>query len=96
MPYNSSGYGENGVDIAAPGVNVKTTLPDDEETLISGTSVASAYVSGTAALLLSQNPKLTPVDIKEILIENSHKINDLSQNVNQKVLLMSVLVFRLV
>ena len=64
LPYNSSGYGENGVDIAAPGVNVKTTLPDDEETLISGTSVASAYVSGTAALLLSQNPKLTPVDIK--------------------------------
>lgn len=39
LPYNSSGYGENGVDIAAPGVNVKTTLPDDEETLISGTSV---------------------------------------------------------
>ena len=29
LPYNSSGYGENGVDIAAPGVNVKTTLPDE-------------------------------------------------------------------
>ena len=84
LPYNSSGYGENGVDIAAPGVNVKTTLPDDEETLISGTSVASAYVSGTAALLLSQNPKLTPVDIKEILIENSHKINDLKSKCKSK------------
>lgn len=59
-------------------------MPDDEETLISGTSVVSAYVSGTAALLLSQNPKLTPVDIKEILIENSHKINDLKSKCKSK------------
>ncbi len=74
LPYDSSGYGKDSVDIAAPGVNVKVILPDNEETLISGTSVASAYVSGVASLMLSENSNLKPENIKEILIKNSNKI----------------------
>ena len=66
------------------GISLKHFACNSQEALISGTSVASAYVSGTAALLLSQNPKLTPVDIKEILIENSHKINDLKSKCKSK------------
>ena len=77
VPYESTGYGKNSVDIAAPGVNVKVILPDNEEALISGTSVSSAYISGTASLLFSENAKLSPVNVKEIIINNSHKIDDL-------------------
>jgi thermitase len=39
------------VDVAAPGFNIYSTLPDDSYGYKSGTSFASAYVSGMAALL---------------------------------------------
>ena len=45
-----SNYGD-WVDVAAPGFNIYSTLPDDSYGYKSGTSFASAYVSGMAALL---------------------------------------------
>lgn len=41
------------VDIAAPGMNVYSTSPDDEYDVRSGTSFAAAHVSGLAGLLFS-------------------------------------------
>ena len=45
-----SNYG-NWVDVAAPGFNIYSTLPDDSYGYKTGTSFAAAYVSGLAALL---------------------------------------------
>lgn len=42
------------IDYAAPGVNVLTTAPNGKYKLATGTSIASAHVSGVIALLLSQ------------------------------------------
>ena len=39
------------VDLAAPGVNIYSTLPDNSFGYKSGTSMATAYVSGVAGLL---------------------------------------------
>jgi len=39
------------VDVAAPGFNIYSTMPDDNYGYKSGTSFATAYVSGLAALL---------------------------------------------
>jgi len=39
------------VDVAAPGFNIYSTLPDDSYGYKTGTSFATAYVSGIAALL---------------------------------------------
>jgi subtilisin family serine protease len=39
--------------VAAPGFNIYSTLPDNSYGYKSGTSFASAYVSGLAALLFS-------------------------------------------
>jgi thermitase len=47
-----SNYGD-WVDVAAPGFNIYSTLPDNVYGYKSGTSFASAYVSGLAALLFS-------------------------------------------
>ena len=47
-----SNYGD-WVDVAAPGFNIYSTLPDDGYGYKSGTSFATAYVSGMAALLFS-------------------------------------------
>ncbi len=42
---------------------------------ISGTSISSAYVSGTAALLLSAKPETSNKELKEILFETADDIN---------------------
>jgi thermitase len=47
-----SGY-ENWVDIAAPGISVYSTLPDNSYGYKTGTSFATAHVSGMAAVLFN-------------------------------------------
>ncbi|MEZ5336864.1 MAG: S8 family serine peptidase [bacterium] len=59
------------VDIAAPGVFLKSTWKDSDTDYISpgfGNSYATAFVSGAAALLLSEDPTLTPAELRELLI----------------------------
>lgn len=68
--YSTSGYGKNTVHVAAPGVSIKVILPENDETYVDGTSVATAFVSATAGLVLSTNPSLTATEIKDIIIES--------------------------
>lgn len=53
-----SNYGQNTVDLAAPGVSILSTLPGGYG-YANGTSMASPHVSGAAALLLGTYPSLT-------------------------------------
>ncbi|MFA7326433.1 MAG: S8 family serine peptidase [Candidatus Kapaibacterium sp.] len=64
-----SNYG-NRIDILAPGQAVPSLSPNNQYSAKSGTSVASPHVTATVALLLEQNSKLKPEEIKFIL-ENS-------------------------
>lgn len=52
---HGSNFGKNTVDIGAPGKNIYSTLPGGEYGYMSGTSQATAYVSGAAALLMSSS-----------------------------------------
>ena len=64
------GYGADArikPDVAAPGINVKSTSWLGEYETRSGTSMATPHVAGTAALMLQADPSLTPGRIKEIL-----------------------------
>ncbi len=63
----SSNWGKKKVDVAAPGENIFSTLPGNRYGPMSGTSQATAFVSGIAALLLSKNPNLKPHQVKEII-----------------------------
>jgi hypothetical protein len=47
------GYGPSTVHIAAPGMEIWTTVPGNGYHPVGGTALATAYVSGAAALLLS-------------------------------------------
>jgi subtilisin family serine protease len=66
----SSNWGVNKVDVAAPGENIYSTLPGGRYGYMSGTSQATAFVSGMAALLLAKDPKLTPKQIREIIMRS--------------------------
>jgi len=47
------------VEVAAPGVDIYSTVWDDSYTYMDGTSMATPHVSGTAALIWSQFPNMS-------------------------------------
>lgn len=68
-----SNWGKS-VHVAAPGVDIYSTIPGGKYASYSGTSMATPHVSGLVALMLSGNPKLTPVQIKKILMETANPL----------------------
>jgi subtilisin family serine protease len=71
-----SNVGLKSVDIAAPGVAIRSSVPslNNQVTLpMSGTSMAAPYVAGVAAQVKDLNTKLTPAQIKQILMETVDK-----------------------
>ncbi|TVQ57151.1 MAG: peptidase S8, partial [Spirulina sp. DLM2.Bin59] len=67
-----------GVFICAPGVDILTTdrpgssgYNEGDYFVGTGTSASSPYVAGVAALMLSVNPELSPVDVENILRETA-------------------------
>lgn len=65
-----SNYGQTTVDLFAPGVDIYSTIPTDKYKTRTGTSMATPYVTGVAALLLSNYPDLTPCEIKDTILSN--------------------------
>ena len=63
------------VDISAPGYDVAITSTSGSYVTGTGSSYAAAYVSGTAALVLSVNPCLSPADIEYILKTSADNID---------------------
>jgi len=62
------------VAVAAPGVQVLEPAPDAAYQVTTGTSVAAAHASGVAALLLARDPKLTPDQVRSLLIKSARAI----------------------
>jgi subtilisin family serine protease len=62
------------VAVAAPGVDILVPAPENTYQLTTGTSVASAEVSGVAALLIERNPNLGPEDVRKILTSSARRL----------------------
>jgi hypothetical protein len=75
--YSPSGTGEY-LDVVAPGITIWSTGsegPDFYE-FRSGTSMATAHVTGLVALMLSLNPDLYVEDIRSLLRDNAVDLGD--------------------
>lgn len=74
-------YGKNSVDIAAPGVEIYSTVPGGGYGFKSGTSMATPHVSGAAGLLLAQDPTMSNDEIKTRLLQGADKVAGLEDKV---------------
>lgn len=64
-----SNYGQDTVDLAAPGVAINSAVPDDLKLELSGTSQAAPHVAGTAGAIKAINPDLKASDLKSIIVQ---------------------------
>jgi subtilisin family serine protease len=62
------------IAIAAPGVDILVPAPQNTYQMTTGTSVATAHISGIVALLLERNPQLKPEDIRRILTASAKRL----------------------
>ncbi len=69
-----SNYGKETVDVFAPGRKIHSTTPENKYADEDGTSMAAPVVSGLAALIRSYYPKLSAVQVKEIIMKSVVKV----------------------
>jgi hypothetical protein len=68
------------IAVAAPGVDVLVPAPGGRVQLTTGTSVATANVSGVAALLIAHKPSLKPEEIRAVLVSSAKHLGSGSFN----------------
>jgi subtilisin family serine protease len=68
-----SNYSYTSVQLLAPGMAILSTIPGNQTATYDGTSMATPYVSGAAALLWSDRPKATLADIRAAILAGIDK-----------------------
>lgn len=76
-----SNYGKNSVSVGAPGVSIKSTYLGNTYKSFSGTSMATPFVSGLAALILSKYPSLSPSQLKDRILRTADRIPSLQDKI---------------
>ena len=60
--------------LAAPGMQIVTTVPRGAYNFLDGSSLAAAHVTGIAALLLERAPRLAPRQVRAFLGANPQSL----------------------
>jgi thermitase len=77
-----SNYGAKTVHVAAPGKDILSTWLNDEYREASGTSMATPYVSGVAALIISSEPDISMKDLRARILAASDGLDSLKGKVS--------------
>lgn len=73
-----SNFGASSVHVAAPGVSILSSIPNNSYRYMSGTSMAAPFISGLAALALREAPNLSGYQIRELFMNSSDYVSSLS------------------
>ncbi|PWR72327.1 S8 family serine peptidase [Methanospirillum lacunae] len=76
-----SNYGSSSVDLAAPGVTIYSTYKNNQYQYLSGTSMATPFVSGVAGLVKAANPSLSKNQVRDRILNTVDKLSSLSGKV---------------
>jgi len=76
-----SNYGIKTVHIAAPGKDILSTWLGDNYREASGTSMATPYVSGVAALVIANEPHISMEKLRDRLLKTADKLDSLNGKV---------------
>jgi subtilisin family serine protease len=76
-----SNYGATTVDVAAPGVGIYSTTPNNTYASYSGTSMATPHVAGLVALMAAANPQATASQIRSAILSTAVPIASLAGKV---------------
>ena len=74
---SSSNWGVHNVDVAAPGKNILSTLPLNGYGYMTGTSQATAYVSGAAALIMDRKQYKKAIKVKKHILNTGDIMDSL-------------------
>jgi subtilisin family serine protease len=66
-----SNFSKGFVDVFSPGMEIYSTVPDNEYENLQGTSMAAPVVAGVAAMLRSYFPDLTAEQVKDIILTSA-------------------------
>lgn len=80
----SSNYGVVTVDIAAPGKDIYSTWPKGRYRYMTGTSQATAFVSGVAALLMAHNSDFDAIQVAKYIKKTGDVIDSLKGKTRYK------------
>jgi len=72
-----SNFGIKTVHVAAPGREILSTWLNDQYREASGTSMATPYVAGVAALILANEPKLSMENLRERVLKSVDSLDSL-------------------
>ncbi|MBN8536729.1 MAG: S8 family serine peptidase [Deltaproteobacteria bacterium] len=75
----SSNYGTETVDLAAPGQNIISTLPGNNYGFMTGTSQATAFVTGAAILVMANKSDFKFDEVKKYIVSTGDPFTSLAQ-----------------
>lgn len=76
-----SNYSKRFVDVAAPGVNIRSCVVGSKTARLSGTSMASPQVANLLATLFALKPDLTAAEAKNLICDTATKLPSLENKV---------------